>query len=80
MCKFEENVQKPDFWAKNGQIWQKSDVRISRYRVTDARTDARTHERESIGPSANAERPKTCGPYCNKLTNVFAYKKRVYKT
>ena len=23
MCKFEENVQKPDFWAKNGQIWQK---------------------------------------------------------
>ena len=40
---------------------KKSDARISRYRVTDGRTDgrtdARTNERESIGPSANAERP-----------------------
>ena len=44
------------------QVSEKSDVRISRYRVTnertDGRTDGRTHERESIGPSANAERPK----------------------
>ena len=91
MCKFEENIQKPDFWAKNGQTWQKlavfgqnlenenffqksawnifqsrqdatlgkvsekSDARIFRYRVTHART----HEHESIGPSANAERPMT---------------------
>ena len=23
MCKFEENVRKPDFWAKNGQKRQK---------------------------------------------------------
>ena len=23
MCGFEEKAQKPDFWAKNGQKWQK---------------------------------------------------------
>ena len=44
------------------QISEKSDARISRYRVAHARTGARTHartnERESIGPSANAERLK----------------------
>ena len=90
---FGENVQKPDFKAKNGQKWQKlaifgqnlenenffqksawniflvsprcnfrqsfrkiwcADLQISRH----ARTNARTDERESIGPSANAERPK----------------------
>ena len=37
---------------------KKSDARISRYRVTNERTNGRTHERESIGPSANAERLK----------------------
>ena len=32
------------------QVLDKSDARISRYGVTDdGRTDARTHERESIG-------------------------------
>ena len=35
------------------QVSEKSDAQISRYRVTHARTD----ERESIGPSAKAERP-----------------------
>ena len=41
------------------QVSEKSDARISRYRVADARTDGRTDERESIGPSANAETPIT---------------------
>ena len=39
------------------QVSEKSDARISGYRVTDERTNGRTDERESIGPSANAERP-----------------------
>ena len=36
------------------QVSEKSDARIFRYRLAHART----HERESIGPSAIAERPK----------------------
>ena len=95
MCRFEENVQKPDFLAKNGknrpllakngqtrifftnplrtffyprqdatlcQVSEKSDARISRYYDTDERT----HERESIGPLANAERPKISQSSKNK--------------
>ena len=96
MCGFEENVQKPDFLAKNGQKWQKFAVfgqnfenqnffskitlehffslakmqlcakfqknLMRRSPDTASRTNGRTHtwtnERESIGPSANAERPK----------------------
>ena len=40
------------------KIWC-ADLQISRRAHTHARTDARTDERESIGPSANAERSKT---------------------
>ena len=36
----------------------KSDARFSRYAVTDGRTDRRTDKRDSIGLSAEAERPK----------------------
>ena len=48
--------------ATLGKVSEKSDARISRYRIkderTNGRTNERTHERESIGPSANAKRPK----------------------
>ena len=52
-----EHFFKPRQDATLCQVSEKSDARISRYRVANERTDARTHERESIGPSANAERP-----------------------
>ena len=40
------------------KIWC-ADLQISRHARTDAQTHGRTNERESIGPSAKAERPKT---------------------
>ena len=63
--RFWPKTAKQEFFSKirleHFLVSPRSDARISRYRVTDGRTHARTHartnERESIGTSANAERP-----------------------
>ena len=56
------------FVQKIIKIWC-ADLQISRRE----RTDARTHERESIGPSANAERPK------NEFSNIKLLKMQILR-
>ena len=78
---FGQNLENENFFQKSawdiflvsprcnfGQSFRKiwcADLQISRR----GRTNGRTHERESIGPSANAERPKSSkGPFLSHFS------------
>ena len=87
---FGQNLENENFFQKSawniflvlprcnfGQSFRKiwcADLQISRRARTDGRTDGRTDERESIGPSANAERPKKG----KKMAPIFCLNKNFH--